>query len=752
MASVDPYSPCPCGSGQKFKWCCHKVEAVADRAQRLYSNGQIDLAIEVLDEGLRKEPGNAWLLTRKAMYLLGQEKLEPARDALRIVLAKQPKHLGAQILMTRLGLESEEGPAAGVAQFQQALGSLPPNERKTLAVLARVVGLFLSEAGQYPAALKHLALALQLAEGADSSTQSAIRTIYQNPAVTPWLKNPDALAQAPEALPDEVRARFAQAVQWANEGLWSAAAAAFELLSADQGAAVEADRNLGLCRLWLADNTGAVEALHRAIARMGATPDAVDLEVLCQQIAPPGPDDLVEHVQLIWPLRNREGLLHALRGEKTVSDEGTGPIDADDPDSPEVDHFGLLDRPEIEVTRDLRIEEIPRFVGRVLVGQEIVALDTFDDGRLDALVERFTALAGETIPPAHPKTKPIGKMTRTTLAMSWDWLLPAGIEDAEVQRLTVEEGARLVREVWPYTPMSYLEGRTPLQAAEAGDAAVPLRAAVLQLEQSRETWRDRIDFEAQRAMLKIAPEPPVDPETAEIDRLHLARLIFVPADRLSDEKLVALYRRARTFALGQVIEQAARVLVARPAAWEPAKLEPVTIYSDLATIAASDDRMTEAFDWIRRGRQADPAPARTRNAALWDMLEIRIKAQSESPEVWVPDLAVVMDRYLNDQAANPAIMLNLLEMGLLRMVPNPDDPEQILVDSQVLQALMTRYGPRVTTASGQLGVSATRGALWTPGSEPSGTGGGGGGGLWTPGSAAPGASSGDKPKLIIPGR
>ncbi len=433
-----------------------------------------------------------------------------------------------------------------------------------------------------------------------------------------------------------------------------------------------------------------------------------------------------------------------------MNDEGTGPIDPDDPDSPEVEHFGLLDRPEIEVTQGLVPTAVPRVVGRVLVGQEIAALDAYDDGRVDALVERFTARAGATIPPAQPRTKSIGKVTRSSLAMSWDWLLPAGIADDEIKRLTVEEGARLVREVWPHTPMPYLRGRSPLQAAKAGDAAVPLRAAVFQLEQSREAWSDIIDFDALRAMLKIDHEPPIDPETVAIDSLHLARLILVPADRLSDEKLVALYRRARTFSLGPVIERAARALAARPAAWEPSQLDPMSIHSDLAMIAAGHDRMSEAFDWIRRGRQADPTPARARNAAFWDMLEIRLKAMSESPEVWVPDLAVVMDRYRDDQAANQAIMLNLLEMGLVQMVRHPDDPEQILLDSRTLQALMASYGPRVTTASGELGVAATRGGIWTPGSGA--TGAGGSGGLWTPGSGAPGAPSGDKPKLIIPGR
>ena len=32
MAVADPYAACPCGSGQKFKWCCQKIEPFAERA------------------------------------------------------------------------------------------------------------------------------------------------------------------------------------------------------------------------------------------------------------------------------------------------------------------------------------------------------------------------------------------------------------------------------------------------------------------------------------------------------------------------------------------------------------------------------------------------------------------------------------------------------------------------------------------------------------------------------------------------
>ncbi len=72
-------------------------------------------------------------------------------------------------------------------------------------------------------------------------------------------------------------------------------------------------------------------------------------------------------------------------------------------------------------------------------------------------------------------------------------------------------------------------------------------------------------------------------------------------------------------------------------------------------------------------------------------------------------------------------------MGLVEMVPNPDGSGEILLDSRPLQALLAEYGPRVTTASGRLGVSAAKPEIWTPGGSSSS----GGGGLYIPGAASP---------------
>lgn len=79
MPAVDLYAPCPCGSGQKFKWCCHKAEPYAEKAERLAGSGQLVAAMASIDEGLKKFPDNAWLLTRKALVAVRQGKPGDAR-------------------------------------------------------------------------------------------------------------------------------------------------------------------------------------------------------------------------------------------------------------------------------------------------------------------------------------------------------------------------------------------------------------------------------------------------------------------------------------------------------------------------------------------------------------------------------------------------------------------------------------------------------------------------------------------------
>ena len=744
MAVVDPYAPCPCGSGQKFKWCCHKVEAFAERADRLFQGNQLDASLEALDEGLRKVPGNPWLLIRKALIFERLEQPERARPLLEQVLAKQPDHIGAQAILVRVVLEAE-GPGPGAYQLQRALTTIPADSRGILAPLAHVLAMLLGRSDYVPAALAHLELADDLGFDDEASSDSLRRMLEGDPAVSPWLKNPYRFAPAPADLSGDLVGRFDTAVTWAEGGLWAAAASSFELLSAEtQGP--EVDRNLGLCRLWLADEAGAVESLRRSIARSAPTADAVDLEALCQQIAQPDPDDLIEHFHLTWPLRDRGRLLETLRSRGDVQYQGRAPLEPEKEGSPEVEVFALLDRPlPAKGSRIEGLAEMSRVLGRVLVGQDTAILDANEDGGLHSLTDHFRDLAGHALPPAHPKTKVVQKVSRSALALATDWIFPEGTTRADSDRIARLESRRVITEVWPKTPLPYLDGKTPEQAGRGGGFETPLRAALCQFEATRGFWGGDVDFDALRASLGVPLEPPIDPETVDVEETHLGRLHRVPAEALDDDRLASLYLRTREYMLPQALDRAARALVERPLPADRAHVDRFSVYADLSNLALSRDDAPQAFSWVERGRAAEAPELKARNGIRWEMLSLRLRARTEPPEQWVPTLAIILDRYREDRAASQALMSNLIDMGLVSLVPNPDNPDDLLLDSRRLQAVLMEYGPRVTTASGGLGVSAANPEIWTPGGASAG-----GGGIWTPGSETA-AAGGEKPKLILPG-
>ena len=55
--ALDLYTPCPCGSGKKFKWCCQPIHVDIDRAFRQDQEGQHEAALRTMDEVIAANPG-----------------------------------------------------------------------------------------------------------------------------------------------------------------------------------------------------------------------------------------------------------------------------------------------------------------------------------------------------------------------------------------------------------------------------------------------------------------------------------------------------------------------------------------------------------------------------------------------------------------------------------------------------------------------------------------------------------------------
>src|SRR3990172_4643106 len=77
--AVDPYAPCPCGSGKKFKFCCSDLVGEIEKIHRMIEGDQPRAALRHAEQTLVKHPRRASLLDLKATLELTLGEIDAAR-------------------------------------------------------------------------------------------------------------------------------------------------------------------------------------------------------------------------------------------------------------------------------------------------------------------------------------------------------------------------------------------------------------------------------------------------------------------------------------------------------------------------------------------------------------------------------------------------------------------------------------------------------------------------------------------------
>lgn len=738
MPLVDLYAPCLCGSGRKYKFCCAKAESSIKKVQLARENGQSTAEAQAIDEGLAKHPDVPFFIINKAILESGAEQVESARARLISLIQKVPDHVFANSLLARL--VGSEGVDRLTTLVQDRLDSSAATQGAGLAGFIAEAADSLMAEGQYVAALAHARLSDRIAreeraggehhhpEGEEQEQALAPR-LEAADRLSPWFKEPYEFGQGPADTSPE----FAEALRIAKEGRWRDAAAKFRAIAERDGSQA-AIRNHGLCRLFLGEEGPAAAALERY--RQGLGPDdaeeSLDLTALIQLIQPPNPDELVDRLQLSWKIRSRKKLIEAFDADPTILAQGR-PNSAQQGEDDAI-LYAIVDRPLPEVAdpEQLQADQIPPIRAHLIVEGETLTLEGYDDGRLDGLTQKVIQAAGEALPPAHPKTKKVGADPIHEVALRWEWIVPPGVTPFQLKRLQRARRARILKEVWPQTKMPWLKGKTPAEAAKiAGpDERRSLAASLAILEYSASV-QGETDLAEVRQLFGLEPETDL-PADVDFASLPLSRLHRVPAAKLEDERLLAFFDLALRYGLKRASHRAALALAARPGLFN-AKVDSREVYGELIDHAFLRGDAAELLRTVERGRQADPEVGRSDRAVTWDLMAVRMRSQIEKPEQWVPDLARVMEQYREDQRAAPVITSTLIDMGLLRLVADPMNPEQVFIDTRMLRQVLGRYGPRIVSASGAPAAA-----------------GGGGPKIWTPGqSSGPG---GESKSLIIPGR
>ncbi len=635
---MDPYAPCPCGSGKKLKFCCQDIIGEMEKINRLQENNQPRMALQLLEKLDKTHPHHPWIVTHRAVALVDDQRHEEARQVLVEFLRKDPDHPFANALYAIASFNVEGYPAAKKA-VHRAFRRSVTDEPGLVATLAGTVGAWHLAEAQYLAARQHMALALRF--GDEQHKRRAFLALVEidgDAAIPSPLRGVHHLLEyaGPESACDQVQKAF----RLSAVGCWQEAADLLQQVSAQDPDNPALWQNIGLLRAWDGDETAAAQALHRAARLTQDFASGVESETVAQLLEQLSPERSARTRVRPFRVESVSRLLTQLDSTPQCVRAELSPDDAEHPARPAA-VYHVIDRPlpgTDELDR-LTAATLPRLFGRITVfdrsadGEEPAQafVNALEGEPLEQSLRIFRDAAGDLaspteVPDAQPDDDVTGLIPREQITFHRNWFFPPFTPGKVRTGIQVEEWNQLLGEIWPNTPQAALEGRTPLATVGRPDLKVALAAAVEVLDvfcSSRGYVTPLADL---RARLQLDPPAPLDVAgDTNLNTLSFMQLRRLDLSGLSPEQFQHVLQRAVLVRHPGFLYDVLTHFLQRPEARNNAQ-EQHQAFATLGDICRDSLRREEAFRWLRAGRELAEAQNRPFEDVLhWKMRELVLR-------------------------------------------------------------------------------------------------------------------------------
>lgn len=696
---IDPYSPCPGGTGKKVKFCCSDLVQELDKAQRMLEGEQPAACLDYIRKLDESHPGRACL---QSMRLSLEDTLgeQAAAEATLAAFLKQHPDNAIAIADKAIHTAAAGDALGGIQWMQKAITAsgqeMPARVYESIGGLA----LALLSAGHYVPARAHLQLQLGISQARDERAVSALLQVEGAPSIPVLMKDMPPLEEAPQGVP--WRTSFQQGLNDAQRGHWQAAADGWTALSTQAADFPGLWRNLATVQSYLGNYLKAVEALRKFATLNVPDDDKIDAEALAQLLSKDESEGHIDELSVTYNVPNAELVQEKLAADRRFErlPLDPSPWTAQNEPPPRA-AFSILDRPPLATGKDITRQQIPNQLGQLLLfgkqtdrearlelmlfRPEMPAVQKFLN---EALGEPLSAPAAETV---------IGRLGQVEHALSWHWRLPDDTPEEMRLWLQIEERRDLVLKRWPTVPQPIFGGRTAQQAAGEPQYRIQLLAAIWLLEvadadTSRETYNEL------RRNLKLPEVSDIDPTGLDISRVPLGRLSRLKVEPLTDEQLKQAFNRAMVANFVLALRRLAPEVVKRPNL--PAVEYKLSAYRMLVRSAASAPEALQMIDEARKF-----AESQKQSSAAWDLMELSFRIQGG-------DVATVMqliDHIQRQHAREPGVAQALVQLLMQTGLIGPDGRLNI-------GAAPTAEGAALVGAG-----AAEQGKLWTPdGPQPSG--------------------------------
>lgn len=692
--ALAPYDPCPCGSGNKLKFCCLEIAPEMEKMAKFQEDHKPHMALKLLDSLNEKHPENPWVLSSLAAIQISESDYSTAKVSLKKILDNNPEHLLAISLYATASF-SADGYDASRRAIQSAFQHCSKTIPDLVEGLSRGISTLFFAEQRFMACRYYLTHAMRLSR--EQNRQDVFLRLLEfdsNGQIPYPVRSVHQLL--PYAGTEENELESRKISRLCDLGCLGAAAKKLKSLLDKEPENSVLWHNLGLIYAWDGKENDAAEALHKSSELNDDFASAVESEILAQLLDFNSSDDVINVCSQEYKVNSVSKLLTDLSRNPRLAKMEI-PIEEHQRENAPAGIFQILDREEPTDGSISSIDDVPNVLAQLTVYnsdwkqpvQEIPAayITGFEGVKLDEACQILESTSSEV-------TKLDGKealtvvetVSRDQLPFYWRWHITPKTPGITRKRLEQEKWHQVIFDDWMNQPVSYLKGKSPREASGDDSLKKQLCASLYTLDSLCERNNYSLDIEELRNELNCELLPPVEvDEDTNFNSFSVVQINRLPVEELTDDQINYTLNRALLISHSRFLLRTFNQVLSREECRKNVDLNRV--YMTLTDIAQNQNNQEDALKWIQSGIDEEIANEnKFENILQWKMRELAVRL--DNPED--PGLKELMKEF---------------EQKYIPKIPKLREH---------LQQLFQMYG---IDSSISMDGGSGEGGIWTPGQE-----------------------------------
>lgn len=665
----DPYALCPCGSGNKLKWCvCKNSLPQLEQAITMIRNNQQDSSLALLDRLINDEshplPFRIYATTVKsqALDVFGRHE-----DAFKLAEETTKKYADSGIAYEVFGdfFFSRQGYADALDIYEEALARFAPAATEQICRTLLKLGTCHNFQGRPLAAWAMWRQALRINPAFKPAAESIEEFIHQNRLLPNQARHGLSLKSADEftMFDEEVGERWEKATQDGDQLHIDDLVMGFADLTAKAPTNASAWYNLGLACAWGGLNARAIEAFTKYVELEkdpDAAADAWDLAEVLRLGA--GAEDLSDTrlYAAQYEITDPQSFSDRLQQSKYVvvvsAGEGERSLHWMDKEvSPPDSNIPILGGPPKQLAQFNMYGPVLELVS-VTAENLAHARRTFeqtigDSVRFDSVVER----------PGNPST------LDSEPFLVFD---PQKISPEEKNARILESIRSYFEETWIHRPLRSLDGLSPIDAAQSSTLRKRLEGVIRFRERNFARYeapynfdrlRNKLGMKISGAGLSEEKDSTKPSENVDLRAYSASQLAALDAKSLNDADLVIAYKTALSLDAPQTTSNFAAEIVKRPTIAD--HIDVNSIFRRAINERFSAKKYDEIESLIAEARGYDERHYQSKEAAQYDLLAAKLALQQGRKDEAIDAIKQIPTKYPNRLDVAATAVEQLLSAG-----------------------------------------------------------------------------------------